>query len=180
MLLAVAVMVVIAPGYWEYQQIRWRTKLEPDRIEAGMTGMLAATKATEKILGHGNLTAEDFRQVSAETFEYLRKMAEYNELSMILRVRYIDLLLEDPTGKQLKEVLFRQLVDDVAAQLQTTSPTADSVRNRAYEFALAEPEFETLLLERIGRLENLRISTEQMEVIKEEQRELTERANGKR
>ena len=165
-LLAVVALVVFTPGYWEYQQIRWRTKISPEQIEAGMTGMLATTKATEKLIGHGELTSQDFQMVSADLLREMQKMAEYNDLAMVLRVGYLNRLRDDPTGAVLKERLYEELAGDVAKRIDDDSPLGDSLRLSAYEYATSDPKFEKLLLDKIGRLDRLRISDEQGKIIK--------------
>jgi len=163
------VLVVFSPGYIEYQQIRWRTQLKPERIEAGMTGMLATTKATEELLGHRNLSTEDFRVVSADLIRQMRKMTEYNDLAMVLRVGYLNRLLDDPSGAELKQRLFEEIVKDVLERIDDRSQLADNLRAAAYRFAVREPHFEKLLLPKIGNLDRLGVSREQVEDIRAEQ-----------
>jgi len=152
--------VAFSPGYWEYQKIRWRTKISPEQIEAGMTGMLATTKATEELLGHGELILGDFQMVSADLLRVGRKMAEYNDLAMILRVGYLNRLRDDPTGEDLKQRLYDEIASDVAERIDDDSQLSDSLRVSAYDYATSDPKFKELLLERIGSLDRLKISDE--------------------
>ena len=167
---AFAVMLIVfSPGYIEYQQIRWRTQLKPERIEAGMTGMLAATKAMEGFLGHRNLSSEDFRSVSADNIREMQKMAEYNDLAMLLRIGYLNRLLDDPSGEELKQQLFEEIAKDVSDRIDDRSNIAKKMRVSAYRFAVRDPRFEKLLLTKIGNLDRLGVSREQVETIRSEQ-----------
>ena len=168
-LLAVVALVVFTPGYWEYQQIRWRTKIDPEQIEAGMTGMLATTKATEELLGHGELTAKDFQMVSADLLREMQKMAEYNDLAMVLRVGYLYDLHEDPSGERLKLRLYDELSKDVAARIDTESPIFESVRYSVFELSLKDEKFKQMLINEIGSLDNLNLPKEAIEEIQAEQ-----------
>jgi len=161
--------VVFTPGFWEYQQIRWRTKISPEQIEAGMTGMLATTEATEELLGHGDLTTEDFQMVSADLLREMKKMAEYNDLAMVLRVGYLNRLRDDSTGSDLRAKLYEEIAGDVAERIDDESSLADSLRLSAYEYAVSDPDFMELLNDKIGSIERLNISDEQAEIIKAEQ-----------
>ncbi len=167
--LAVVALVVFTPGFWEYQQIRWRTKISPEQIEAGMTGMLATTKATEELLGHGDLTTEDFQMVSADLLREMQKVAEYNDLAMVLRVGYLNRLRDDPTGADLTAKLYEEITGDVAERIDDESSLGDSLRMSAYGYAVADSKFRELLIEKIGSIERLNISDEQAEIIKAEQ-----------
>ncbi len=168
-LLTIVALVAFSPGYGEYQKIRWLTKIPPEQIEAGMTGMLATTKATEELLGHGELTSGDFQMVSADLLRVGRKMAEYNDLAMILRVGYLNRLRDDPTSEDLKPRLYDGIASDVAERIDDDSQLSDSLRVSAYDYATSDPKFKELLLERIGSLDRLKISDEQAETIKAEQ-----------
>jgi hypothetical protein len=168
-LLSVVALIGFTPGFWQYQQIRWRTKITPEQIEAGMTGMLATTKATEELLGRRDLTSADFQMVSADLLREMQKMAEYNDLAMILRVGYLNKLREDPTGADLKIRLYEEITSDVAQRIDDESSLGESLRYAAYEYAVSDPKFEDLLLRKIGSLERLRIPVEAAEEIKAEQ-----------
>ena len=167
-LLSVVALVAFTPGFWEYQQIRWRTKITPEQIEVGMTGMLATTKATEELLGHGELTSADFHMVSADLLREMRKMAEYNDLAMILRAGYLNKLRDDPTGEDLKLRLYDEITSDVAKRIDDESSLGESLRYAAYEYAVSDPKFEELLVQKIGSLERLKIPDEAAKEIKAE------------
>ena len=162
-LLTIVALVAFSPGYWEYQKIRWLTKIPPSRSRR------ATTKATEELLGHGELTSGDFQMVSADLLRVGRKMAEYNDLAMILRVGYLNRLRDDPTGEDLKQRLYDEIASDVAERIDDDSQLSDSLRVSAYDYATSDPKFKELLLERIGSLDRLKISDEQAETIKAEQ-----------
>jgi hypothetical protein len=134
-----------------------------------MIGMLATTKATEELLGHGKLTSGDFQMVSANLLRVGRMMAEYNDLAMILRVGYLNRLRDDPTGEDLKQRLYDEIASDVAERIDDDSQLSDSLRVSACDYATSDPKFKELLLERIGSLDRLKISDEQAETIKAEQ-----------
>jgi hypothetical protein len=168
-LLSIVALVAFTPGFWEYQQIRWRTKITPEQIEAGMTGILATTKATEELLGHGDLTSADFQMVSADLLREMRKMAEYNDLAMILRVGYLNKLRDDPTGEDLKLRLYEEITSDVAQRIDDETSLGESLRYAAFKYAISDSKFEDLLLSKIESLERLKIPDEAAEGIRAEQ-----------
>ncbi len=174
-MVSLIILVVFSPGFIEYQRIRWRTQLPPERIEAGMTGMLSTVKATEEILGHGKLTAEDFSHISAEMFRAMQEMAAHNDLASILRVGYLRQLHEDPSGKSLELKLFEEIADDILARIDTDGPTdstpgnfSDSLRFRVFDLALRKPEFHGILIGKIGNLDRLGLPGEQVEALRED------------
>lgn len=169
LLVAAAVAIVFSPGYWEYQQIRWRTELTPDQIEAGMTGMLGGVKAMEELLGHRNLTRKDFQAVSADHFRRLQKLGEFDENRIFLRMLYLNRLRDDPSGADLRQRLYEDITSDVAERIDDVSSTGESLRRFAYEYGHADQRFHDLLLQKIGSLEWLKISEKQAEIIKAEQ-----------
>jgi len=168
-LLSIASLVVFSPGYLEYQQIRWRAKISPKQIETGMTGMLAATKATEEILGHGELTADHFHVVSADMLRGFQKIAEYNDLAMVLRVGYLGLIRDDPSGEDLKQRLSGEIANDVAERIKDDSDLSKNLRLSAYAFAISDSKFKDLLEEKIGSLDILELSQEQRTAIEEDE-----------
>jgi hypothetical protein len=90
-------------------------------------------------------------------------------LAMILRVGYLNRLRDDPTGEDLKQRLYDEIVSDVAERIDDDSQLSDSLRVSAYDYATSDPKFKELLLERIGSLDRLKISDEQAEEIEAEQ-----------
>jgi len=165
----VILLVVFSPGYLEYQKMRWRTKLPPERIQAGMTGMLVMTKALEQVLGTRPLTTKDFDKFSADTLKEIQKMADYNDIAMLLRIGYLNRLLDDPSGTDLKQRLFEEIAKDVSDRIVDRSKLAEQMRISAYTLAVREPNFEKILLSRIGDLDRLGLSQDDVESIRAEQ-----------
>ncbi len=167
-IVAAILLIAFSPGYIEYQQIRWRTKVPPERNQAGMTGMLAMTKALEEVLGTKPLTTKDFEKFSAETLRDLQKMFKYNDLAMVSRIGYLNRLLDDPSGTELKQKLFEEIAKDVTDRIEDRSTLAESMRISAYQFSLRDQAFEKVLLTKIGSLDRLGLSKELIEDIKAE------------